>query len=328
MNAGFILAPFAFEDVYGQECVAAISKDAHVFMPAVSREFLSDYGVCWLDQVDCLFTGWGAPQLNRKLLDQMPRLKAVFFGAGSVRDLVTDEFWERNISLTIAGEINAQPVAEYTLGIILLSLKRAWYYARKVRELHDYPAEDSGVIGNYNAKIGLISYGLVARKLRTLLHPFNLQVMVYDPFIDDDMLRADEAIPASLEEIFSQCDVVSLHTPLLPETTGLITGKLIGMLKKGATFVNTARGGIVDEKELIKALSMRPDLQAVLDVVNNEPPEKGSPLYELPNVLLTPHIAGSMGHERRRIGRAMVDEFRRFISGQPMLYAMNPRTLI
>jgi phosphoglycerate dehydrogenase-like enzyme len=98
----------------------------------------------------------------------------------------------------------------------------------------------------------------------------------------------------------------------------MITGAHIASMKQGATFINTARGAIVRENEMIEVLKQRPDLQAVLDVTYPEPPAAGSPLYTLPNVILTPHIAGSMDAECRRMGRYMVEELRRYVAGKPL----------
>ena len=112
--------------------------------------------------------------------------------------------------------------------------------------------------------------------------------------------------------------MISLHTPELPETLGMISGELIAAMKPGATFINTARGAVVREKELIAVLSRRPDLTAVLDVTDPEPPAPDSPLLTLPNVVLTPHIAGSMGREIQRLGRYMVEELQRYLAGEPL----------
>jgi phosphoglycerate dehydrogenase-like enzyme len=114
---------------------------------------------------------------------------------------------------------------------------------------------------------------------------------------------------------------------LLPETIGLITGRHLELMKPGAIFINTARGEIVDEAGLIDALRRRPDVQAVLDVTAPEPPKSDSPLYTLPNVLLTPHIAGSLGAECERMGHAMVDEFDRYLAGQPLLWEVTPERI-
>jgi phosphoglycerate dehydrogenase-like enzyme len=114
--------------------------------------------------------------------------------------------------------------------------------------------------------------------------------------------------------------VVSLHAPLLPQTTGLIRREHFAAMKPGSTFINTARGAIVRESEMIDVLHERPDLQAVLDVTEPEPPPPDSPLFKLPNVALTPHIAGTCEREAARLGRAMIDEFHRWRRGEPLRY--------
>ena len=131
----------------------------------------------------------------------------------------------------------------------------------------------------------------------------------------------------SLEELFCTCDVVSLHTPNLPQTRGMITGGLLRSMKPGATFVNTARGAVVREAEMVEVLRERPDLWALLDVTDPEPPVEGSPLYSLPNVLLTPHIAGSLGPECRRMGRYMVDELRRYLAGEKLRWQVTKESV-
>jgi len=129
----------------------------------------------------------------------------------------------------------------------------------------------------------------------------------------------------SLEELFRQSDVVSLHAPLLEETKNMITKELLATMKQGATFINTARGKLINEKELVEVLRARPDLFALLDVTAPEPPEKGSPLFTLPNVVLTPHIAGSINNECRRMGRLMIEETERYLKGQALRWRITPQ---
>jgi phosphoglycerate dehydrogenase-like enzyme len=106
------------------------------------------------------------------------------------------------------------------------------------------------------------------------------------------------------------------------ETEGMITGEHLAMMKPNATFINTARGAVVREDEMIEVLQQRPDLFAILDVTYPEPPEPGSPLYTLPNVVLTPHIAGSLDNECRRMGKYAVTELRRYLNGEPPLWGI------
>jgi len=124
----------------------------------------------------------------------------------------------------------------------------------------------------------------------------------------------------TLDAIFRRSDVVSLHSPWLPETEGMLTGAHFASMKERATFINTARGAIVREEEMIAVLQARPDLWAILDVTYPEPPAPDSPLYTLPNVVLTPHIAGVLDDECQRMGQTMVEELRRFLAGEPMEY--------
>jgi phosphoglycerate dehydrogenase-like enzyme len=161
---------------------------------------------------------------------------------------------------------------------------------------------------------------MIARLVRERLRPFDLKVLAYDPFAKPEEAARLGVTLVPLEVLFRESDVVSLHTPWLKETEGLITGELLASMKPGATFVNTARGAVVREPEMIEVLQRRPDLFAVLDVTYPEPPVADSPLYSLPNVFLTPHIAGSMDHECRRMGRYMIEELDRFLAGQPLAW--------
>jgi phosphoglycerate dehydrogenase-like enzyme len=149
-------------------------------------------------------------------------------------------------------------------------------------------------------------------------------VVAYDPLMSTDEAEqlGIELLP--LDELFRQSDVASIHTPLFPETRGLITGALIQSMKNGGTLINTARGQVICEEQMLDVLQNRPDLNAVLDVCCQEPPDANSRLYTLPNIVLTPHLAGSVGTECRRMGRFMVDEIDRYLSGKPMLGLVTP----
>jgi phosphoglycerate dehydrogenase-like enzyme len=166
--------------------------------------------------------------------------------------------------------------------------------------------------------------GMIGRHVRKLLQAFDLQVIAYDPFLTEAQAKALAVERCSLEELFRSADVVSLHTPLLPETTGMVTGEHLASMKPYASFINTSRGAIVREAEMIEVLQRRPDLHAILDVTYPEPPVEGSPLYTLPNVILTPHIAGALAmKETMRMGEFMADELERYVQGQPLRYAIS-----
>jgi len=312
----YILDKQSFELIYGADEQRDIAVFVDILAPPQSKESVRA-NPSLLADVEVIFSGWGAPLMDRRFLAAAPNLRAVFYGAGSVRSFVTDTFWERNIILSSAATANAMPVSEYTLAAILFSLKHGWRYAMQVRRDGRFPAKTT-VPGAYESIVGLVSLGLIGRLVRERLRPFDLRVLAYDPYMKAEYARELDVQLLSLAELFRRSDVVSLHTPLLEETEGMITGAHFASMKEGATFINTARGAVVLENEMIEVLKQRPDLQAVLDVSHPEPPEAGSPLYTLPNVILTPHIAGSMDGECQRMGRYMVEELRRYVAGKPL----------
>lgn len=317
-KALFVLDPASGDNVFGPEQHREIAALADVVAPPQTAAQLARQPEL-LAEAEVIFTSWGAPQLDEGVLASAPRLRAVFYGAGSVRSLVTPAFWQRDILLTSAAAANALPVAEYTLSVILLSLKKFWQLSAKAKT-GVVPESQREVPGAFRSTVGLVSLGLIGRRTAELLVPFDLEVLAYDPFITPAAASSLGVASRPLDELFAGCEVVSLHTPNLPSTRGMITGAHFAAMKPGATFINSARGAVIREPEMIEVLRQRPDLTAVLDVTDPEPPTPDSELRRLPNVILTPHIAGSLGRECRRMGQYMVDEFKRYLAGEPLRY--------
>jgi len=274
--------------------------------------------------MDILLSGWGAPKLNHRFLELAPNLQAVFYGAGAVGHMLTEASSERQLVVTTANAMNAIPVAEFSVAHILLGLKRAWQQATETKKRRAFMLPQLPVAGAYKSTVGLVSLSTIGRLVRQRLESFDVQVVAYDPTIGGEEAQALGVEMASLEEVFTSSDVVSLHAPLIPETVGMITGSHLASMKEGATFINTARGPIVREKEMIAVLRARPDLTAILDVTDPEPPLPNCPLFDLPNAVLTPHIAGSLDGECARMGRWMADEVQRYLSGKPLLGRISP----
>lgn len=280
-----------------------------------------------LAQAEIIFSGWGAPKMDKEFLDKAPNLKIVFYGAGSIRGMVSDEFWDRGIRVCSAWAANAVPVSEYCLGQILLSLKSSYYMARKYKESKGKELRPPfAVKGCYKSTVGVVSAGMIGRKVLDLLKPFDINVLVYEYYMSEEEARDKYNAQKvdSLEELFEKSDVVTLHTAAIPENYGMITGKLIDSMKEGSTLLNSSRGIIINEDEMIEVLKRRPDLTAILDVTYPyEPPKEDSELYTLDNVVLTPHIAGSLGQECFRHAEYMCDEMDRFFNGEPLLYEID-----
>ena len=316
----FLLGTKVYDQIYGKPERAAIADLVDIIAPPQTAESVRESPSVLAD-VDVIFSGWGMAKLDEAFLAAAPNLKVIFYGAGSIKGFATDAAWERGIVITSAYAANAIPVAEYTLAAILFSLKHAWYYILGAKQAGAYPPRKP-VPGGYGSTVGLISLGMIGRMVAERLKTYDLHVIAYDPYVNTEAGAALGVEMVALDEIFRRADIVSLHTPLLPETVGMITGAHLGAMKPGATFINTARGAVVREQEMITVLQQRPDLYAVLDVTYPEPPEPGSPLYTLPNVLLTPHIAGSLDAECRRMGQYMVQELRRYIAGEPLKWSI------
>ncbi|MFU8780014.1 MAG: hydroxyacid dehydrogenase [Kiritimatiellia bacterium] len=313
----FILSKDRFGDIYGPDELTEIQAMTDLLsdQPMNRTEALENPAL--LAECEIIFSGWGGPKMDAAFLAAAPQLKAVFYGAGSVKGIISDAFWERGIVLTSSWGANAVPVAEFTLAQILFSLKQGWRHMRTTRETQRRSAT-LPVAGAYGSTVAIISLGMIGRMVCEHLQRFDLKVIAYDPFAKAVDAAALGARLCSLEDCFREADVVSLHAPWLPETENMITGAHFAIMKDGATFINTARGAIVDEAAMIAVLEKRPDLTVLLDVTYPEPPVVGSPLYALPNVFLTPHIAGSMGGECRRMGQYAINECRRFLSGESL----------
>ncbi len=303
--AAYLGRPDALEQVYGPRERAAVARLVRLAPPDAP------------EVAEVALATWGTPRVDADFLGRWPRLGTVLYAAGSVRAFVTDALWDRGVRVSSAAQVNAACVAEYTVGVILFSLKHGWRLAAAMRQDGGVP-DKHAVPGAYGSVVGLVSLGAVGRLVRLRLRPFDVRVLAFDPFLEPAEARRLRVDLTGLDELFARSDVVSLHTPLLDETRGLIAGRHLAAMRPGATFVNTARGAIVREAELVAVLRSRPDLQAVLDVTDPEPPPPASPLRSLPNVVLTPHVAGCVGPERRRLGGAMVGELRRLLAGQPL----------
>ena len=311
-----------FDLVYGPEQREQIARHVTMIAPPLTGEALS-HRPDLLDKVEVIFSGWGGPRFDEQFFDRAPHMKGVFHAGGAPAS-VPPNAQERGVVMTSAHISNSIPVAEYTLATILFSLKHGWHLIHQTKTMRTFPDRNQ-VPGCFGSTVGLISMGAIARILRVLLEPFDLEVLASDPFLSPAEADDLDVTLASLDQIFERSNVVSLHTPMMPETEGMITGRHLMSMGPGATFINTARGGVVRQEELIEVAKRRPDLQFVLDVTFPEPPDRESPLYDLPNVVLTPHIAGSAGGECRRMGQYLVEELERFVAGKRLQWAVPAR---
>ena len=281
-------------------------------------------------EVEILITSWGCPRLRAEVVDRFPRLKLVAHLAGSVKGFVDEEIWRRGIQVTNAVAAQAVPVAEFTLAAILFAHKRV-FPLRDAYRRHRMLRDDSplwkawrgrGVeLGNYRKHVGIVGASHVGRKVIELVRPLDLTLLVYDPYLTENEALELGAVKAGLAELLSQSDVVTLHAPLLAETREMIGAGELALMKDGATLINTARGGLVDQGALTLELA-NGRLFALLDTTLPEDLPADSPLFELDNVILTPHIAGAQGREGERLADLVADEVERFRRGDALRHAV------
>ncbi|WP_026877283.1 hydroxyacid dehydrogenase [Jiangella gansuensis] len=308
-----------YQDLFDDELLRRLDALADRVLPGPVAGFEAPGVRDRLAETDVLLTSWGCPPLDEAVLAAAPRLRAVLHAAGSVKHHVTDACWDRGLTVTTAAAANAVPVAEYTLAAVLTAGKRIRQFAAGFRARPGEVAWRYTVPGasNYRKVVGVVGFSRIGRLVTELLRPFDLRVLVADPYVDEAEIVAAGAVPAELDDLFTRSDIVTLHAPSLPSTRHLVDARRLALMSDDATLINTARGALVDTAALT-AECARGRLHAVLDVTDPEPLPPDSPLYRLPNVVLTPHVAGAMGTERRRLAALALDELSRLLDGVPL----------
>ena len=276
-----------------------------------------------------VFSTWGMPSFTEAEIKAcLPSLKCVFYAAGSVQAFARP-FLNCGVKVFSAWAANAVPVAEYTVAQIILAGKDFFCQSRllSVEDRVTADARRGSHIGNYRKKIGLIGCGMIGSLVAEMLKAYDLEVLAFDPFMSPEKAERLGVTPCSLEELFASCSVVSNHLANNPQTQKMLTYRHFSAMRPYATFINTGRGAQVVEADLIRALTERPDLVALLDVTDPEPSPAGYPFYHLPNCFVTPHIAGSLGCEVTRMAEYMVTEYETFIAGKTCRYEVTPTML-
>ncbi|MEW9556073.1 hydroxyacid dehydrogenase [Nonomuraea sp. NPDC050783] len=282
---------------------------------------LTRYAGPELARAEILITGWGAPPLDARALAAAPRLRYVVHTAGTVKGLAGPEVFARGVQVSSQAAANAVPVAEYTLAMILLANKQVWQLSRAYTADRRPPGLETilSAGGNAGRTVGVIGASAVGRRLLELLRPFDLRTLLYDP-----TLATAEGLGAELvelPELMARGDVVTVHAPALPETRHLVGAAELALMRPGATLINTARPSLVDQDALARAVADG-RIHAVLDVI-----EPDDALFDLPGVLLTPHLAGSTGTELHRLAAGAVAEVAAVAAGRPLRHAVDPATL-
>lgn len=293
------------------------------------RSFESGDAQLLLSEAEVLVTGWGCPRIDASVLAGAPRLKLVAHAAGTVKALIDPAVFSAGIEVTNAASANAIPVAQFTLAAILFANKQVLRFRDSYRVSRARCADNAlsdRSVGNIGRTIGIVGYSRIGARVIDLLRPHEFEVLLYDPHYSGPPPYQIGARRVELDEVMSRSDVVSLHAPSLATTANMIDAGRLALMQDGATLINTARGALIEQEALVREL-VSGRISAVLDVTTPEVLPASSPLYDLPNVLLTPHIAGALGNERSKLGQMIVDEVERFVDGRPLVYRVTSETL-
>lgn len=319
--------PFNIPAVYDDKMLARLADEFDMLphicskddFPALENE---------LREVEYIFSTWGMPSLSEdEIRHYLPKLRAVFYAAGTVQKFARP-FLSCGIDVFSAWAANAVPVAEVTAAEILLANKG--FFRRRVKCRADWDNNDSGKLypGNFHTRVGILGAGMIGTMVIELLRRHDLEIYVFDPFLSEERAAALGVVKTSLHDVFASCNVISNHLANNEQTKGMIDGSCFELMGKAAVFINTGRGAQVNTDELIAAMKACPDRLALLDVTDpDEPPQEDSELYRLPNVRLSPHIAGSIGNEPRRMAEYMLAEYKAYSAGKPTKYGITLKML-
>ncbi len=279
---------------------------------------------------EVVITSWGTARLDADVMAEAPKLALLVHAAGTVKPYVSDAVWARKVRVASSAEALAVGVAEYCLGMILLAPKRAFWAGLATREgkWREGINVFAGPAETHRQKVGVIGASRCGRHLIALLKSFTCEVLLYDPYCtaaEAERLGAKKV--QTLHELFSQCLLVSLNAPSTDQTRHMIRGEHFRLLRDGAVFINTARGAVVHEREMIEELK-KGTFVACIDVTDPaEPPPPDSPLRKLPNVWLTPHQAGAVAQNLFMIGELVAGEIEAFADGRPLTNEVDPEAL-
>ena len=283
---------------------------------------------------DALTTGWaapasgGPPPITPAIMEAADRLRIIAHSAGSVRRMLdqvwTDYIVPRRICVSTATVPIAYNVAETALGLIIMSAKRLMEHAQHLRGTGGWRTPEIPVGEQYltGATVGIVGAGDVGREVIRVLRPFAVRILVYDPLLTAEEADAMQVEKAELNDLFARSDIVSLHAPSIPETDRMVGTEQLRLLRDGAVLVNTARGSLIDHDALIREAT-EGRIRVALDVTTPEPLPADSPLRAMPNVILTPHVAGHGRYGHYRIGDATVAALEDFFAGRPVTGAID-----
>ena len=274
--------------------------------------------------VDALIVG--IDRITDEVLKHANRLKVIANHGVGFDNIDLEAATKRGIPVVYSPHANADSVADFTLGLIIALL-------RKIVDAHLATKSGKFRLKKFlgvelcNKVIGIIGFGQIGSRVAQRALSFGMKVITYDPYVKEEVLAKFNARKVSLEELLRTSDIVTIHVPLTEKTRNLIGEKELKLMKSGAVLINTARGGIVNENALYKALREGWIAGAAIDVYEKEPPSKDNPLFKLDNIIVTPHIAFFTKEAVRRMDMMIAQDIVNVLQGKKPKNIANPEVL-
>ena len=290
---------------FGFEMEALGGHGVIVEVPAEEDAFIA--AAADADAVYCRGT-----KVPARVIAALPKCKLIALGSVGVDLVDVVAATAKGIPVTNCPDTFIEEVADHAMTLLLCAFRRVVEQDKMVREGRWKEGRPSlyQVPRLMGQTLGFIAFGHIPRAIALRARAFGLRLMAYDPFIEETLMSPYGVIPATLDEVLSQSDFVSMHAPGTPEARGMLTEKHFRRMKPGAVFINTGRGATVDEAALIKALEEKWIAHAALDVLEQEPPGHNNPLLSMGNVTLSPHNASASARfdpaRRRRVGQELL----------------------
>ncbi|NOU97187.1 hydroxyacid dehydrogenase [Paenibacillus sp. LMG 31456] len=318
-----VLSPESrLKEVCSDKCRTLLNEHFDVSWNETGKDYTKEELAEMVSDAEVIITSWGSPSLSEEALEKAVKLHSIGHAAGTVKNLVPKQIFSRGVRVFSAAPRIALSVGEYCLAALLASLRHlptldASLRAGQWRELGLKGRELTG------STIGIISASSTARAFIKLLAPFQVNVLVYDPYLSEEAAAALNVTRASLEEVMS-CPIISVHAPKLPATERMLTRELLALIPNGAVFINSSRGPVVDEQAFMDELNSG-RFFAALDVFEKEPLVADSPIRSLPNVLITPHVAGASVQGHLSLMEEVVKDIIRGLNEEKTTYEVSER---
>ena len=257
MNKIAILANgYNRKTVFGEKYYERMRKSGEVIIYDREEFDDMDYVLEFVKGSTIIVTSWGSPKIDQAILDVCPDLKLVIHAAGTVKPVITDEFIAKNIPITNSACALGEGVAETSLGFAISACKR-FYWLNEDTSNKLWKDNQLGLVDFYDIKVGVISGGFVGRHMVKLLKNFHVDILMYDPTLSKEEIAEIGAVKVELNELLSECDVISVHAPSIPATDNMINKDNLKLIKDGAVLINTSRGSVIEEPALIEELSRK-----------------------------------------------------------------------